>query len=140
MALAQTGQYNHARVAKRGDWVTVRSIISLFHSSAVAMVFLMNRTFRPYYKWAFRMMRELPVLGSKIAANLEKLALASGFDKNSLEEQQEEMSSVCSAIAAELRRQNLSFSDDWFLAVHGEEVRNGIKDDFLRSLPAQTDI
>jgi hypothetical protein len=140
MALAQTGQYNHMRTAHREDWVTVRTTLSRFHSSAVAIVFLLNRTFRPYYKWEFRMMKDLPILGNKIAAHLEKLALGGCIDKNSLAGQQEEISSVCSAIVAELRGQNLSFSDDWFLSVHGEEIRSGIKDNFLRSLPAQTNI
>jgi hypothetical protein len=137
MALAQTGQYNHMRIARRSDWVTVRHTLARFHDAAVAMVFLLNRVYRPYYKWAFRMMTGLPILGSEVAGHLRELALASDFSDNGLSFQRGEIESVCGLFTAELRRQMLSSSPDGFLVSHGEEIQRGIKDKLLAPLPPQ---
>ena len=140
MALAQTGQYNHERTAKRDDRVTLRTILSRFTDSAIALVFLLNKVYRPYYKWAFRALKDLPVLGSEAASLLLLIAETGGFDDESLSKRQQYISELCHLFTGELRIQNLSCSDDWFLATHGEEIMLKIEDSFLRSLPAQYEI
>ncbi|MDR3278130.1 MAG: DUF4037 domain-containing protein [Oscillospiraceae bacterium] len=140
MALAQTGQYNFDRVAKRRDWVTVRTVLSRFTDSAIAAVFLLNRRYRPYYKWAFRAMTELPILGGKAGEILTRAALTPGFDAPRLETLRADLEALCALVAAELRRQGLSRSDDEFLTAQGEELRAQISDELLRSLPAQYEI
>jgi len=137
IALAQTGQYNHLRTARRSDWVTLRHVLARFHDAAVSIVFLLNNSYRPYYKWAFRRMKELPVLGNAIALHLQNLALANEFDEKGIMFQHEEIECVCKFVAEELRRQDLSASHDEFLVTHGEEVQGKIKDESLSSLPAQ---
>lgn len=137
MALAQTGQYNLDRCFARGDSVTVRTVISRFTESVIAAVFLLNRVFRPYYKWAYRAMTELPVLGADAGALLERIALIPGPDADSIGEIRDCVSRLCAAIAGELRRQGLCSTDDWFLTSHGEQIRLGIGDEYLRSLPTQ---
>ena len=140
MALAQTGQYNHERTARRCDWVTLRTVLSRFTDSAIALVFLLNMAFRPYYKWAYRALKELPALGAESALLLLGIAETGGLDDESFTKRQQYISELCAIFARELRNQELSFSEDWFLATHGEEVSRGIKDKFLRSLPAQYEI
>ena len=140
MAIAQTGQYNHARTAKRHDWVTLRSILSRFSDSIIAIAFLLNRTYKPYYKLAFRSMSSLPILGADLSQLLMTLSEIGGFDDESLHKQKTTISQICKLVVDELRAQSLCSSDDWFLATHGEEVRSSIKDDFLRNLPTQYDI
>ena len=137
MALAQTGQYNHERVAKRGDMVTLRTVLSKFTESAIAMVYLLNKVYRPYYKWAFRGLQELPVLGQDASRLLLDIAENYGLDEISLEKRQECISNLCRRFATELKTQSLSDSDDFFLAFHGESVQQRIEDGFLRSLPVQ---
>ena len=137
MALAQTGQYNLDRTAKRRDWVTLRTVLSQFADSAIAMVFLLNRVFRPYYKWAFKRMTELPVLGGEVGARLNKIALTGGLDVYSLSEIGRLISEICAIFVDELRRQGVSGSDDWFLTSHGEEAQSRIRDEFLKKLPTQ---
>lgn len=140
MALAQTGQYNHGRVAGRGDWVTLRTVLARFNDGAIAMAFLLCKVFRPYYKWAYRALRELPAPGGETARILLKIAEIGGFDGASQAERQRRIDDLCEIFASELRAQGLSNSDDWFLAGHGEEVQSGIDDTYLRALPAQFDI
>ena len=140
MALAQTGQYNHERVAKRGDSVTLQTVLSRFTDNAIALVFLLNKVYRPYYKWAFRALKDLPILGNEVASLLLHLVEVGGFDDETFSKQRQIIEEMCVLLVNELRAQDLSCSDDRFLAPHGEEVMLRIEDDFLRSLPAQYEI
>jgi hypothetical protein len=137
MSLAQTGQYNLDRCFKRADYVTLRTVISRFTESVIAVVFLLNRSFRPYYKWAYKAMTKLSLLGSSAGDILERLALVGDIDNDSISVVRHCISELCAVIADELHRQRLSSTDDWFLATHGEEIRLGIGDEYLRSLPTQ---
>jgi hypothetical protein len=140
MALAQTGQYNLDRCVRRGDFVTARTVLARFTDSAIAMAFLLNRRYRPYYKWAFRATRDLPTLGGALAPLLQSIAAAPNFNGAAYAELQRDIAAVCELIAAELRAQGLAASDDWFLTAQGEEVRASIEDEFLRGLPAQVEV
>ncbi|MDR1590269.1 MAG: DUF4037 domain-containing protein [Oscillospiraceae bacterium] len=137
MSLAQTGQYNLDRCLRRGDLVAAYTVTARFIESAEAMVFLLNRAFRPYYKWAYRAMTELPVLGGETGGLLRRIALAGVAEEERSGAIRRYSSEVCALIADELRRQGLVTTDDWFLTTHGEQVRLGIADEYLRSLPTQ---
>ncbi len=137
MAIAQTGQYNLNRCMKRADWVTLRTVLSRFNDEVISLVFLLNRTYKPYYKWAYRRMTELPILGSEIGKELYSLALLSGLDFETFKKQQECISRICGMLIIELKAQKLVKSDDWFMATHGAEIQSRITDDFLRRLPPQ---
>ena len=136
MAIAQTGQYNHMRMAKRGEFVTVSTVIARFIDNVTGMVFLLNKVYRPYYKWENRMLRSLPILGNEIGVLLNTLVNTSGFDEAALKKQQEIIGEICSLLHKELKNQGLTSSDDWFFATHGEEVRSRIEHPVIRSLPA----
>lgn len=137
MAIAQTGQYNLSRCYQRQDWVTYRNVLSRFTDSVIAAVFLLNRTFRPYYKWAYRKMTELPILGAAAGVRLAHIAELYGLDAITYEKLQGEVADICAMLAEELRRQRLALTGDWFLTAQGEEIQSSIEDTFLRSLPAQ---
>lgn len=137
MSIAQTGQYNHMRMAKRGEYVVVQTVIAKFIEQVTGLVFLLNRVYKPYYKWSHRMLLTLPLLGSEIGGLLEKLVLTPGYDDAALEEQQAIIRKICMPLTDELRKERLSGAVDWFLARHGESIQSKISDPFLRSLPAQ---
>jgi len=137
MAIAQTGQYNHMRMALRGEHVAVHIVISKFIINVMGLVFLLNRKYMPYYKWAHRMLLTLPLLGAETGRLLDELICEQGFSESSLKKQQDVISKICWYLAEELRHQGLSDSDDYFLARHGESVQSKIEDPFLHSLPVQ---
>ena len=56
---AQTGQYNYIRAVKRKDFVTASMIREAFIDHFTRAVFLLNRTYRPYYKWAYQALSAL---------------------------------------------------------------------------------
>lgn len=137
MAIAQTGQYNLSRCYKRQDWVTFKSVLTRFSDNVISAVFHLNRVYRPYYKWAYRKMTELPILGAEVGVRLSKIALSCGVNTESYEILLGNVADICTLLAEEIRRQQLTFNSDWFLTTHGEEIQRSIRDDFLRSLPAQ---
>ena len=137
MAIAQTGQYNFIRMSRRYDWVTVQAVLTRFCDSAIGLVFLLNRTFRPFYKWAHRKLKELPILGDRIGALIYNLSLVQGFSPGPVQKRHEIIKTICEELASELRRQGLTRTDDWFFTSHAEELQKSIRDDFLSSLPTQ---
>lgn len=60
MMLAQTGQYNLERCICREQLVTASTVCAKFVEEAICLVFLLNKTYKPYYKWAFPAMLRLP--------------------------------------------------------------------------------
>lgn len=137
MAIAQTGQYNFYRCIQREDWVTLRTVLSRFSDEVMGLVFLLNRVYKPYYKWAWRRMTGLPVLGEPVAAGLLSLARLAGLDAETLIKQEDGISRICALLISELRNQELSDSDDFFLASHGAQIQARITDDILSRLPPQ---
>ena len=79
MAIAQTGQYNFLRMSQREDWVTVQTVLCRFSENVMGLVFHLSRVYRPYYKWAYRRMMELEVLGEEVGKRLSELTLVEGF-------------------------------------------------------------
>ena len=60
--MAQSGQYNYSRMFGRGEKVTASIALSEFMKHTMAMVYLLNRTYAPFYKWMHRGMEKLRVL------------------------------------------------------------------------------
>ena len=136
MAIAQTGQYNYRRCFLREDWVTLQTVLARFADNVIAAVFLLNKVYRPFYKWAYRKLTELPVLGDTIASLLKELSLSSGTGQIVFETNTRIIDAICRLLITELQRQQLAFSDDEFMTTQGEEIQRSIQDSFLRSLPA----
>lgn len=65
ITLAQTGQYNFLRSLKRGELFAAEYSAMKFCADAIALVFLLNRRYAPFYKWLHRAVRDLPILGAR---------------------------------------------------------------------------
>ncbi|WP_266218225.1 DUF4037 domain-containing protein [Paraliomyxa miuraensis] len=129
MAMAQSGQYNFMRSIHRGERVAARMAESCFIGESVSMVFLLNRVYKPYYKWMHRALRNLPIAGPTSYQLLRDLVSARGHEaKHAL------MEAACQVVIAELRRQGLTDSSSDSLMDHGPEVQAGIEDPTLRAV------
>lgn len=124
---AQSGQYNYPRCLKRGETVAAFSALGEFLDHAQAAVFLLCRTYRPYYKWSHRAMTALPGPGAKAAGLCARL-IQSPLDA------QREIEALSALLIDELRRQNLSASGSDFLLPHARDIQEGIRDSRLREL------
>jgi len=135
MTIAQAGQYNYVRCVRRGEYVAARLAEARFINDAISMIFLLNRRYKPFYKWMHRAMKQLPVLGDSIYGLFSELVAVSGDGaKNNYAQKNSIIEEVCGYIIGELQRQHLSDSASDFLLDHGPEVQTKIKDARLRDM------
>lgn len=135
--IAQSGQYNLSRCYRRGEFVAAHAALNQFLTDSLSLLFLLNRRFRPFYKWMHRAARSLPVLGELVHGKLMALALippAPGQAEGTAQTM-ELIEDVCAHLAQELRAQGLSTNPGNWLLDHAREVQAGIEDDGLRRLP-----
>ena len=128
MTVAQAGQYNFGRLARRGDLFGARYSEIKFLSDAISMIYLLNRRYAPFYKWMHRGLERLPVLGKRVAGLADALLSEPDFKKK-----ERLIAEICRLAADELRRQGLSSAEGDFLADHGPAVAGSIEDAALRS-------
>lgn len=126
---AQAGQYNHPRCLLRGDRVAALRALGEFIDHAQAVVFLLNRRYRPYYKWANRALMDLPLLGKETGTALEELACCPA------QERQDRIEALSALLIRWLEGQGLTGGASDFLLDHAEQVQRSIQNDTLRSLP-----
>lgn len=135
MGMAQAGQYNLLRCLKRGETATAMLAAARFSEQAISMIFLLNKRYMPFYKWAHRGVSQLPVLGKETASCVTELA---GMDWRlgaRLESVAgETVESLCRMVAARLRADGLSdTAGDWLLE-HGPSVQSRIETPELRRM------
>ncbi len=102
-AAAQSGQYNYARCLKHGEAGAAALALTDFVRASADAVFLLNHKFGCYYKWLFRAMRLLPILG-ELADSLEFLLT----DYTDSAAKRDVVELVSGKIIAEIERQNLA--------------------------------
>lgn len=129
MKIAQSGQYNYERSIKRREYVAAQMALAEFTDSAASMIYLMNKRYKPFYKWLHRGLRDLPVLGKETHKLLEALSTSNHFSDNITN-----IETICSLIINKLREEELSDSESDFLLDHGPQIQKRIKDEYLSSM------
>lgn len=89
-SISQYGQYNYGRMARRGDMVTAEQCRSGFIKSVMELLYLLNRTYAPYYKWIFKGLEKLDNFG--LADKLKQLVL---LPLTNIEENETMMECIC---------------------------------------------
>ena len=98
--MAQAGNYNYPRILSHGEDAAARLAVDEYVRHALAAVFLVAGVPRPYYKWQFRALRDLPCL-TQTEAPLSRLLSGAGR-----EETLAAISDVNAALARELSAPN----------------------------------
>ena len=132
LIMGQSGQYNYSRCVARGERAAAQLAVGEFVRSALNVIFLINRRYTPYYKWAFRALSEVSVL-SELYEPLEKLISSGNADEEYVRKTQI-IEAVCDAISDSLRVQGLITSNVKELEAHAYEVNNAIMDGEIRNL------
>lgn len=127
LLMAQAGQYNYNRSVARGESGAARLAAFEFAQSALHTVFLLNKTYLPFYKWQFRALRNLPCL-SELAEPLEKLL------STTEKENAQRIEQIAAAVCDQLRAQGLSTKAGSELEQQAYAVNDGIADGTLRNL------
>lgn len=138
--MAQAGQYNYPRCIKRGEHVAAQQALAGFTDAAVSAVFLLNREYKPFYKWMHRAMKGLPVLGEELHGMLSELVSENGAAGKTVHERRAEIiEEICQLMIVELKSRGMSSSASDFLLDHAHEVQSGIADQETRQLHVMAD-
>lgn len=129
---AQSGQYNFGRCVKRGERGAAALSVHEFVKNAVSLVYLLNNSYEPFYKWAFRGMKRLPLL-NRLEPELLTL-LETQNEGNEAQEKQKIIDGIAALLAEELNRQGLSTLKESDLERQAFAVADGIKDGELRNM------
>lgn len=138
MQMAQSGQYNFPRSLGRGEHAAAFLALGRFTEAAISFVYLANRRYMPFYKWAGRIGRALPELGHELGRLLDEIARtpvagagASGLAAG--------LEGFCTACAAWLNAAGLSSEKDSWLWAHGPEIISQVENPEIRELDLLSD-
>ncbi len=146
--MAHSGQCNYARMMWRRDIVAAKFALDEFMRNTIAIVFLLNRVYCPYYKWMWRGLEQLPKLGR--VRELLKIMAAGVLDEshwdsskwkacryklNRADQMVDMVEQIADLIREELWSQGISSSTSDYLEEHGYAVMSCIQDQRIRSLP-----
>ncbi len=125
--MAQAGQYNYPRSIRRLEYVAANQALAEFIDAAISAVFLLNKEYKPYYKWMHRALKALPILGIEMYNKFFELTKENNFDKKILL-----IEEICNMVEKEIVKQGMSESSSRFLLDHANEIQRNIKDNELR--------
>lgn len=129
MSAAQSGQYNYPRSLRRNAVYPAFHALSKFCEEALSLVFLLNRRYMPFYKWAAMAAASLPLLGAHISKAIEDL-----IRERETGEKERRIEAICVKLIEALKEEGLSDSTSDFLLDHGPCVHSLIEDEKLKRL------
>ncbi len=130
--MAQSGQYNYERCLKRGETGAAQLAIFEFVKHTISGIYLLNNAYEPFYKWAYRGMAGLPLLGELG----EALSAICELDnsKGNAETKLSVIDGISSLFIEELLKQELSEASCRDLEKHAYSILDGIRDSRLRNM------
>ena len=132
LLMAQSGQYNYNRCILRGNTAAAQMAVFEFTKSALHTIYLLNRTYMPYYKWSFRGLEGLPIL-EDLTGDLEYL-ISSGNSTDEAEKKTAIIEDICVKIADVLKTQRLTEEDGAEMEPQAYAVNEKITDHSIRTL------
>lgn len=125
MNISQHGQYNYVRCLRRNDLVAANQCLYLFVDEVIHLVFLLNRRYKIFYKWANRALLDLKILGNEIHKLLQDMV----FAQNKIPY----VRKICKVLADKLRNQKLTDCESEFLGDLGVDIQKNIADEFFKN-------
>ncbi len=130
--MAQAGQYNYGRCIDRGETGAAQLAVYEFVKNTIGAVYLLNNAYQPYYKGAYRGMRELP--------NCPDIELAltylteSGNTNAEATTKREMIEDIAAIIINEFHEQDLTLATCNNLETHAYSIQDKITDSNLRNM------
>lgn len=136
--MSQAGQYNLLRCLDRNDHIAAVLALAKFTEASMSMIYLLNRKYMPFYKWAYHGMQELPEMRQAVEKIGELGTLFDGIGTDcavARKKAYELTECICEDTARELNRQDFSHCSSAFLQDHLEDIMREIRDPQIRALP-----
>ncbi len=121
----QAGQHNLSRCLARDEMGGAQLCVAEFVRHAISAIYLLNNTYEPFYKWAYRGMRELPILW-ELESALTSLPLSDNPEALVAE--------IAHSFAVTYREQGISDSQSDALCTHAYAIMNKISDAHIRNM------
>ena len=132
LLMGQAGQYNYIRCLQHGEPGAAQLAVFAFAESCMEVIFLLNRRYRPYYKWSFRSLRTLDKLS--ILAELLEYLITSDNSGEAAEEKYRVIEDIAGDVIEELTEQNLTQAICGDLEKHAYSVNDAIADPQIRNM------
>ncbi len=131
MLAEQASSYNYERLLSRGDTAGAQLAICEYVKEVLTVIFLLKKQYKPFYKWQFRALNEMPEF-APLKEDLESL-LTTGNDLGEAVEKRSRIRRINGALTEEIRRQQLSDYEGLRLDSPAYCVNGKIKDPSLRN-------
>ena len=131
LLMNQSGQYNYMRCIEHGEPAAAQLAALEFVKHTLSAVFLLNDRFMPYYKWQFRALKELPILGN-LGDSLYFL-MSYENSKDYVQLKCDMIEDVASLVITALQDQSMTKAICGDLEKHAYSVNDSIKDASLRN-------
>ncbi len=128
----QSGQYNYSRCISHGERGSASLAICEFVKHFMSAIYLLNNTYQPFYKWAFKGLRDLPIL-SECETSLEGL-LEYGNDKKESKLKCEIIEDLSLMLINQLKKQNLTDATCLNLETHAYSITDKIQNAEIRNM------
>ena len=127
----QAGQYNYTRCLAHGEEAAAQLAAAEFVRHAMAAVFLLNKKYMPYYKWAFRALKSLSRLSELYDAFEYLLTTDNSPQTASVKAGVTE--DICGALISALKADGLTSATCKDLEKHAYSVNDRVKDERIRN-------
>ncbi len=129
---AQAGQYNYPRCIARGETGAAQLAVFEFVKHIISTIYLLNNRYEPFYKWAYRGLAALPILG-ELGDALQGLTELDNAPHRA-EVKVDVIESIAMQIIDALQTQQLTKAICGDLEKHAYSVLDSIADSRLRNL------
>jgi len=138
--MAQSGQYNYARCMRRHDDVAASLALNEFVDQTLSVIYLLNKKYKPYYKWSYYGLKDCPLL-SDVGSFIHELMIlpcqnehwtADITSINLNDPKVVLIEKICQKIIIELNKQKLTNHYNDFLDNHTMNIMACIQDEKIK--------
>lgn len=137
VTMAQSGQYNFNRCYKRKEFVAALCAETQFIEASISIIFLLNKKYKPFYKWMHRSLESLPILGSKVYSLIFEMISVPNEErwKGKYEKKANIIEEICRLISLEFKKQELGETESDFMLDYAYIIQSRISDPAIKKLP-----
>ncbi len=133
LIMNQSGQYNYRRCLDHGERGAALLAAGEFVRAALHALLLLEGRYMPYYKWAFRALRDCGEERCRQAETLEAI-LSGGADEDAALDREVQMAEIAQEVAEELQEKGLTDAGCCDLEQHAYSVADRIADAEIRNM------
>ena len=101
--ISQSGLYNYSRCIKRNETGAAQLAVFEFVINTISVIYLLNNTYEPFYKWSYRGLRSLNHLTTLESSLISLTELANSPDE--VKAKQETIENISCLLVEEIKRQ-----------------------------------